>query len=138
MWVLLIIHAFDITFFFCPHYSLKTKDPKYVTIYEGTSEALTGNLGRRANYLANKLANKPIYGDAIYETSKADTVDASNNETYSTGASWNGDYSLFPYASGPFFLRGGHFNDGGYAGVFCFGGYHGSGYAHVGFRAVAL
>ena len=77
-------------------------------------DAKTKNVYSKASsdsYQNNYNANSGKYGDAVYETSA--NVNTSNS-------SWYGDCSYFPYTSGPFFVRGGHYNNGTNAGVFCF------------------
>ena len=59
----------------------------------------------------NYCANSGKYGDAVYETS------ANGN---SSSSSWYGDSSDFPYTGSPFFIRGGRYDNGTYAGVFFF------------------
>ena len=101
----------------------KTFNAKYQTSYKGDG-ASSSTEDRTANY----EANKEMYGDAVWETSNG------ANGYYS----WNGDYSYFPYLTGPFFLRGGSFNHGSSAGVFYFYVSTGGSNAYYGFRAVAL
>ena len=62
---------------------------------------------RQANY----NASAGVYGDAVYETSNGYD---SNNQ------SWYDDCSNFPYSNTPFFGRGGGWDYGSGAGVFCF------------------
>ena len=75
----------------------------------------------------NYQANKGRYGDAVYETS---TNGSSPN------GSWYGDYSIFPYASYPFFYRGGGYSNGSLAGAFYFGYDTGNSNSYIGFRPV--
>ena len=86
--------------------------------YAGTSA------DRTENY--NLEANKAQYGNALWETSNG----ASGTN------SWNGDYSNFVYSAYPFVLRGGYFNDGSTAGLFCFSYSTGGTGAFYGFRPV--
>ena len=72
--------------------------------------------------LANYNANISKYGDAIYETSSR----TYNDDDTTNNQSWCGDFSIFPKTSGPFFDRGGCYNDSSGAGVFYFNG-NGSG-----------
>ena len=101
--------------------SFLNKDKKYQTQYAGTG-ATSSTADRTINYEANKKK----YGDAIWETSNG------CNGQYS----WNADYSNFPYASGPFFLRGGDYSDGSNAGPFYFDDYNGGGNNDGSFRVV--
>ena len=80
------------------------------------------------NATNNYNANSGKYGDAVYETSTSG----------SGSTSWYGDYSNFPDTSNPFFVRGGGYNDGSGAGVFCFSYNNGS--SHIGtlFRPVLV
>ena len=82
-------------------------------------DAKTKNVYSKASsdsYENNYNANSSKYGDAVYETSASG----------SSSTSWYGDYSIFPYASSPFFNRGGGYGDGTGAGVFYFSGNDGS------------
>ena len=94
-------------------------------------DAKTKNVYSKAssdNNTNNYNANSSKYGDAVYETS--------TNGSGST--SWYGDYSYFPYTSGPFFIRGGGYDKGTYAGVFCFLDDYGSGSSNYSFRPVLV
>jgi len=93
---------------------------KYKTIYSaasnessitdgtGDTDTTPDNEKRQANYDANSVTTR--YGDAVLETS---TVGYGRD-------SWNGDYSRFPSADGPFFMRGGGCGADEGAGVFAF------------------
>ena len=96
-------------------------ESKYQTPYAGTG-ATSSTADRTINYEANKKK----YGDAIWETSNG------CNGQYS----WNADYSYFPYASYPFFLRGGTYSYSAGAGPFCFYGVSGGGGNDFSFRVV--
>ena len=103
-------------------YFKQNVDSKYKTEYRG-SGATDSTADRTANYNAN--SNR--YGDALWETSNG------ANGQYS----WNNDYSLFPYLSGSFFLRGGVFSSSSGAGLFSFGNATGgTHYSGFGFRPV--
>ncbi|MEG0283111.1 MAG: hypothetical protein RR662_08055, partial [Clostridia bacterium] len=91
---------------------ITNKDTKYVDVYAVGS----GNT-REANYVAN--ADK--YGDAQYEVS---------SNAVSSPAGWSGDYSNFPSSTYPVFYRGGHYTNGGSAGVFAFLNYTGQPYSY--------
>ena len=76
----------------------------------------------------NYDASVSNYGDAIYETS------SNSNSNYS----WYRDFSLFPYSSSPFFIRGGYYGDNSGAGIYYFSyanGFEGNGF---GFRPVLV
>ena len=62
----------------------------------------------------NLILNR--YGDAIYEISAT----AYNGETSTSEKGWNRDYSLFPYSTYPYIIRGGYYSYTSYAGIFCF------------------
>ena len=98
-----------------------TIESKYQTPYAGTG-ATDSTADRTLNY----EANKEKYGDAIWETSNG------CNGQYS----WNADYSHFPYASNPFFLRGGYYDGGSPTGPFYFDYYNGLGNGYCSFRVV--
>ena len=83
----------------------KTKSTKYATVYPYDSSNDTDT----NNYATYKNAGYG-YGDAILETSTSG----------SSTTRWFGDYSYFPYTSSPFFLRGGLYYGGSFAGAFSF------------------
>ena len=85
--------------------------------------------GSSDNNSSNYSANAGVYGDAVYETS------ANGN---SSNGSWYGDHSFFPYTSGPFFVRGGVYDNGSVTGVFCFGNNNGHGNSFYSFRPVLI
>ena len=100
--------------------SLVNGDAKTKNVYsKGSSDSRDNNYS----------ANSGKYGDAVYETS------ANGN---SSSSSWYGVYSYFPNAGGPFFVRGGDYNDGTDAGVFCFHNNNGNGYSNSSFRPVLV
>ena len=100
--------------------SLVNGDAKTKNVYsKGSSDSRDNNYS----------ANSGKYGDAVYETS------ANGN---SSSSSWYGDYSSFPNTSGPFFVRGGGYNNGTGAGVFFFGYNDGGGYSNFSFRPVLV
>ena len=104
---------------------------KYGASLVNSSDARTKNVYTKASsdsYENNYQQNKGVYGDAVYETS------TSGNGT----TSWYSDYSYFPSTSGPFFIRGGGYNNGSYAGVFCFSNNSGSGHSYISFRPVLV
>ena len=97
-----------------------------------SSDSKTKNVyakGSSDNNSSNYSANAGVYGDAVYETI------ANGN---SSNGSWYGDYSYFPYTSGPFFVRGGYYNNGSGAGVFDFNNYDGDSVSNVSFRPVLV
>ena len=100
--------------------SLVNGDAKTKNVYsKGSSDSRDNNYS----------ANSGKYGDAVYETS------ANGN---SSNSSWYGDCSYFPGTSAPFFGRGGYFNRGTGAGVFCFGSSDGISYSNYSFRPVLV
>ena len=100
--------------------SLVNGDAKTKNVYsKGSSDSRDNNYS----------ANSGKYGDAVYETS------ANGN---SSSSSWYGVYSNFPYASYPFFKRGGIYNDGTLAGVFYFYYYDGDSGSVNSFRPVLV
>ena len=99
-----------------------SQSTKYVTVYEKGSSNSQAN-----NWNAYKALTN-LRGDAMKETASS----------YSGSTSWNGDYSDFPYSYFPFFLRGGIYNNGSYAGAFFFIGSTGVAYSSDGFRVVGL
>ena len=99
--------------------SLVNGDAKTKNVYsKGSSDNATNNYN----------ANSGKYGDAVYETS------ASGSDT----TSWYGDYSYFPNTDWPFFKRGGAYNDGTGAGVFCFYRNLGNSFSYNSFRPVLV
>ena len=100
--------------------SLVNGDAKTKNVYsKGSSDSRDNNYS----------ANSGKYGDAVYETS------ANGN---SSSSSWYGVYSIFPYTSYPFFLRGGYCYSGTSAGVFYFDNYGGGSYSDNSFRPVLV
>ena len=100
--------------------SLVYGDAKTKNVYsKGSSDNATDNYN----------ANSGKYGDAVYETS-------ANGNT--SNSSWYGDYSYFPDTSTPFFIRGGYYNYGMDAGVFCFYGDNGLSGSDLSFRPVLV
>ena len=99
--------------------SLVNGDAKTKNVY---TKASTDNNTNNYNQNASK------YGDAVYETS-------ANGNT--SNGSWYGDYSSFPYTSNPFFVRGGGYFNGSYAGVFAFSNDNGIG-SSISFRPVLV
>ena len=100
--------------------SLVNGDAKTKNVYsKGSSDSRDNNYS----------ANSGKYGDAVYETS------ANGN---SSSSSWYGDYSSFPYTSGPFFGRGGYYIYGADAGVFSFYYNDGNSYSDYSFRPVLV
>ena len=99
--------------------SLVNGDPKTKNVY---------TKARTDSYENNYQQNKGVYGDAVYETSTSG----------SGTTSWYSDYSIFPYSSNPFFLRGGYYNNGSGAGVFCFIYNDGGGNGDYSFRPVLV
>ena len=99
--------------------SLVNGDAKTKNVYsKGSSDSRDNNYS----------ANSGKYGDAVYETSASG----------SSSTSWYGDYSYFPYTSGPFFTRGGYCNSGAGAGVFCFNDSNGISNSGASFRPVLV
>ncbi len=96
-------------------------ESKYQTQYAGI-----GVTDSTEDKTMNYEANKGKYGDAIWETSNG------CDGQYS----WNADYSSCPYASRPFFMRGGAYYHGSSAGPFYFDISYGWGGNHYSFRVV--
>jgi prepilin-type N-terminal cleavage/methylation domain-containing protein len=85
-----------------------------------------GSTDTNANNYALTVSSK---GEALYETS--------TNGTDSTAA-WYGDYSYMPITDQPWFLRGGHYNNGSGAGTFSFSRFTGGVNSSGSFRPVVL
>ena len=79
------------------------------------------------------------------------SYDASSNTTYTRGklgdatkemaptgtsGNWYGDYAYFPLGSFPWFVRGGSYGNGAYAGAFSFNDYYGDAVTSNSARAV--
>ena len=104
---------------------------KYGASLVNSSDARTKNVYTKASsdsYENNYQQNKGVYGDAVYETSTSG----------SGTTSWYSDYSIFPYASFPFFVRGGSYNIGSNAGVFSFDNLTGNSGGYYSFRPVLV
>ncbi|MDD2489995.1 MAG: hypothetical protein PHY26_01925, partial [Bacilli bacterium] len=96
-------------------------DAKYKDVYnKGTTDS-------GANNYIVAIHKK---GDAVYETS------LSVNSPYTN--SWYSDSSYMPYSSNPWFLRGGNYSIGSYAGVFYFSHINGDAVSSIGWRVAAL
>ncbi len=88
---------------------------QYKDVYISNGDTQSGNYAATSNRV----------GDAIYETSTAGT----------DATSWNGDFSMMPYGSNMFMLRGAVYWDNTQSGIFYF--YCGStNYGDIGFRPV--
>ena len=95
---------------------------RYKDVYQATSTS--GSDSQSGNY--NLLTPTEKYGDAVYETSSS----------YSDSTSWYADYSYFPYSNSPFFVRGGYYNDGSFAGFISFNNNSGGSSSYYSFRVV--
>lgn len=92
---------------------------KYCTIYKNnTTEE------KEDNY----VANSKVYGDATIEISK-------QGENYT---SWNGEPSFYITSNSAFFLRGGCYGEGEFAGIFCYEIHSGHLSLDHGFRTVLI
>ena len=96
-----------------------------------SSDARTKNVYTTAstdNAANNYDQNKEVYGDAVFESSAAGA----------RASAWDGDWSCFTYTTVPFFVRGGSYELGSQAGLFCFNACNG-GYGHeFSFRPVLV
>ena len=99
--------------------SLVNAEAKYKDVYsKGSSDSYSNN------YTAsNPSTSTGHYGDAVWETSSSASSPYTN--------SWYSDYSGFPLTSNPFFARGGDFDNGTSAGVFCFSRGNGYDYSYI-------
>ena len=95
-----------------------SNNSKYVDKYTNTTDSQSTYYG-----------NTDKYGDAVYETSSSG---------YSDTGSWDSSYSTCPDSSSPVFVRGGHVNNGSYAGVFAFSNVSGGANTGSSFRPVVL
>ena len=103
----------------------KTLSTEYATVYPyDSSDSYKNNYNK---YKELKL-NTYGYGDAILETSTAD----------SGATSWNQDYSAFPASVASFFTRVGDYGSSSTAGAFAFYGTGGNPGHGSGFRAVLV
>ena len=112
--------------------------------YYGSSFAATTNSSTKyatnsSTKYATKYSNNTTtgYGTKIYEVGK---IGDGTKETYSKSSSYswnpNNDYAYFAYSGVPFFRRGGYYNSGTYAGVFCSYYYYGISFGTGSFRVV--
>ena len=90
----------------------------------GNSDSNTNNYNAYKGLLSSTYG----YGDAILETSNVG----------SGSTSWNFDYSIFANTTGPFFRRGGYYDNSSYAGSFAFNYTSGTATYSEGFRAVLV
>lgn len=105
--------------------SLVNGEPKTKDVY---------TIGSSDTHELNYIANRGVYGDAIYETS-SNSVDYYN--------SWRQDLSKFLGQSGAFITRGGYYDNSTNAGIYAFHiaaghGVYGTDFALYGFRPVMI
>ena len=113
-------------------YDMSGGSSEYVaTCYVGNANKLTENVD--VTFISKYVDvyndyNSAKYGDAVFETS-------SNSADLN---SWFSYYSYFINSSVPLFLRGGFYNDGSRAGLFCFYYYDGGVNNDSSFRPVCI
>jgi len=110
-----------------------------------------GNMKNSSNTFYSSNAGFTTAPDAKYYDSYK--YDSSSNTTHARGklgdatketlatfgsfnGGWYSDYAYFPYSSGPWFARGGHYDNGADAGVFRFHLRYGGDYGSDSARAV--
>ena len=93
-------------------------------------------VGTTDDYLRNYGLSAEKYGDGIFETSVAVGYWTSEGSQANYRHGWFEDYTHFPFSSAPFFLRGGRYGNGAYAGVYAFVSTVGAAHSHRAFRAV--
>ena len=105
-------------------YDLSGGAYEYVAAYynESASSSLTNNGGS----FASKNGQSTEYATAYTGTS-ASSAYKPGDATYETSG-WYGDNAVFVNSTNPFFVRGGDYPDGSYAGVFYFVGSNGYSY----------
>ena len=103
-----------------------------------TKEAKDG-----ANYISTEYITAYSNGTSTYSGTKiydVGKVGDATKEVYkgSGNYSWapNSDYAYFVYSSSPFFIRGGFYDNGAFAGVFYSGSNTGDSNLYISFRAV--
>ena len=103
-----------------------TLSTKYAIVYpyNSSSDSTTNNY---ISY-SEKKSTTYGFGDAVLETS--------TSGANSTG--WNGDYSGFPDAAGPFFVYGGRWDSTSVAGIYAFSRSNGPAWYDDGFRSVLV
>ena len=117
----------------------------------GAWEYVMGNMNNSSNAFYSSNAGFTTAPDAkYYDSYKYDTSYTSHargklgdatKETLTTfgktlGGGWYSDYAYFPNSSFSWFIRGGRYDDGTYAGVFYFYGANGGAYSYGSARAV--
>ena len=117
----------------------------------GAWEYVMGNMKNSSNAFYSSNAGFTTAPDAkYYDSYKYDTSYTSHargklgdatKETLTTfgktlGGGWYSDYAYFPNSSFSWFIRGGRYDDGTYAGVFYFYGANGGDYSYGSARAV--
>ena len=103
---------------------------------------LVGSLG--TSYTGTAFPDSKYYD--VYKATSGTTISAltacNGGVCYGHGLSetntWYGDYAIFVSASNPWFIRGGHFNFGIYAGAFSFYSSDGNAHGSYGFRSVVF
>ena len=104
------------------------KSSKYVTVYPYDSSVDKDGANIDTASAANWRTNTRIYGDGVRETSTGGTGNTS----------WYQDFSIFPGANFPFFIRGGCIWNLEGTGIFNFAYNDGYGYFIGGFRSVLV
>ena len=86
----------------------------------------------------SKYYDSYTYGTSRNDYSRGHLGDATKEIIANSGSylAWNNDYAYFAYSSTPWFGRGGEYNYGSGAGVFCFSYYDGGAYSDGSFRVV--
>ena len=100
----------------------------------GADEYMMGNYNKRAGSSGLTVAEVPSHHIDIYSGT---SVSASHlGDATGETAGWYSDYAYFVNSYDPWFIRGGDYSHGDYAGVFYFSYNTGVAYNHFGFRVV--
>ncbi|MCI6002537.1 MAG: hypothetical protein MRZ37_05310 [Tenericutes bacterium] len=100
----------------------------------GAYEYVMGNYGKTAGSSGLTVSGIPAEHIDIY--SGTSVSESHLGDVTGETAGWYSDYAYFVVSSSPWFVRGGHYNNGDHAGVFCFDGDAGVGDSGNGFRVV--
>ena len=116
---------------------------------QGVLASSTGNVygiydlsGGALEYVASYLANGDFsYANSTFTNNVSDkystayaVAEGKTGDATSETEGWHGDSAVFVYSIGPFFRRGGDYDSGTIAGVFCFGRNDGDSSGNAGFR----
>ena len=106
-------------------YANNTSYPNYhsgysgILYYDDTTEAGYGSYtGYYGNYPENKYYDKYSFNTSNTTRGRSKLGDGIKEVLNTSARGWYSDYSLLASSGDPWFIRGGRYNNGSYAGVF--------------------